>query len=88
MGHINKPQQSLGILFKRNEGVTMLIEKQSLFSGKTHIMDLPVTQEQIARWEEGAFIQDVMPELSDSEREFLISGMTDEEWTECWGEEE
>ena len=66
----------------------MLIEKQSLFSGKTHTMELPVTHEQIAQWEAGAFIQDVMPELSDSEREFLISGMTDEEWTECWGEEE
>ena len=38
----------------------MLIEKQSLFSGKTHTMDLPVTQEQIAQWEAGAFIQDVL----------------------------
>ena len=61
---------------------------KSLFSGKMNTMDLDITAEQKLKWEGGALIQDVMPQLNAVEREFLISGMTDEEWTECWGEEE
>lgn len=61
---------------------------KSLFSGKMNTMDLDITAEQKLKWENGALIQDVMPQLNAVEREFLISGMTDEEWTECWGEEE
>jgi len=41
---------------------------------------LPVTNEQIDRWEGGALVQDVFPHLTPSEREFLISGVTPEEW--------
>jgi hypothetical protein len=42
-------------------------------------MDLPVTKEQIKAWQQGELIQNVMPHLSIVEREFLISGMSEEE---------
>ncbi len=58
----------------------MLITKTSMISGITRTLDIPVTQEQIAIWSAGAFIQDVMPQLSDAEREFVMTGITQEEW--------
>ena len=33
-------------------------------------------------------IQDVMPDLSPDQREFLMTGMTPLEWTNMFGEEE
>jgi hypothetical protein len=51
-------------------------------------MDLPVTQEQIISYENGALLQNAFPNLSSSEREFFKSGITDEEWQSTFGEEE
>lgn len=34
------------------------------------------------------FVQDAFSDLSDDEREFLITGMTPDEWTDQLGEEE
>ena len=58
----------------------MLITKTSVMPGEKNEMLLPVTNEQIDRWEGGALVQDVFPHLTPSEREFLISGVTPEEW--------
>ncbi len=58
----------------------MLITKQSVMTGEKNTMLLPVTNEQIERWQDGELIQNVFPHLSPSEREFLISGVTPEEW--------
>jgi len=65
----------------------MLITKQSPFTGKTHTIDIPVTEEQLARWRLGAMIQDAMPNLTSAEREFLMTGITPEEWALAFGEE-
>ena len=66
----------------------MLIERKSMVSGKVHAMDLDVTQEQMDAWSAGMYIQDAMPQLSDGEREFLMTGITQEEWAATFGEEE
>ncbi len=58
----------------------MLVTKQSVMTGEKNTMLLPVTNEQIDRWQNGELIQNVFPHLSPSEREFLISGVTPEEW--------
>ena len=58
----------------------MIISRVSPFTGKVNTMDLPITEEQIARWKGGAYAQDVWPDLTPSQREFLISGCTDEDW--------
>tara|TARA_R100001082_G_C4347800_1_gene153099 strand:- start:701 stop:901 length:201 start_codon:yes stop_codon:yes gene_type:complete len=65
----------------------MLIERKSLVSGKVHAMDLDVTQEQMDAWSAGMYIQDAMPQLSDGEREFLMTGITQEEWDATFGED-
>ena len=65
----------------------MLIERKSMVSGKVHAMDLDVTQEQIAAWNSGMYIQDAMPQLSDDEREFMMTGITPEEWDATFGED-
>lgn len=66
----------------------MLIERRSLLSGIIRTLDMPVTEEQINMWERGMLIQKAMPNLSESQREFLMTGITDEEWEEEFGEEE
>ena len=58
----------------------MMITKKSMFSGTAHTMDLPVTREQLDRWKGGELIQNVFPFLSSSEREFLMTGVTPDEW--------
>ena len=58
----------------------MLITRTSPFSNKTNIMEIGVTEEQIALWESGVLIQNAMPNLSADEREFIKTGITPAEW--------
>jgi hypothetical protein len=52
-------------------------------------MELDITEEQFRNYENGnGLIQDVFPNLTSSEREFLMTGVTDEEWNQMFGEEE
>ena len=62
------------------KGLTMLITKTSPFSGNTNSMEIEVTQEQLSSWENGTLIQNAMPNLSADEREFIMTGITPEEW--------
>ena len=64
----------------------MMIEKESPFSGNKNVMDIDVTEEQIASWQGGELIQEAMPNLSADEREFLMTGITAEEWENHFGE--
>lgn len=63
----------------------MLITKKSLFTGKKNTRDVDITHEQIARWQGGELIQDVVPHLSVDDREFLLTGATPEEWKKFFG---
>ena len=49
-------------------------------TGRTITMELPITQDQIDRWQRGEMIQDVMPHLTPEQREFMISGVTPADW--------
>jgi hypothetical protein len=62
----------------------MLIAKTSSLTSRTHEMEIDVSDKQIALWMEGALIQDVMPDLSPDEREFLMTGITPAEWNEAF----
>jgi len=57
------------------------IARQSQLSGMTHVMDIDISPEQYANYclFTGA-IQKIFPNLSDDEREFLLTGITKEEW--------
>jgi hypothetical protein len=58
----------------------MKITKRSPFSGKINSMELPITPDQIDRWQNGELIQNVFPTLSADQREFLMTGITAGEW--------
>jgi hypothetical protein len=72
------------------------VTKISPVSGNQHVMTFLLTPKQ---WEEiqpwidpslakGArFLQDILPDHTPQEREFLISGTTQEEWDELWGQD-
>ena len=66
----------------------MLIERKSILSGNTNSMVLPITSTQLDRWTNGDLIQNVFPDLSADQREFLKTGITPEEWNQNFGEEE
>lgn len=64
----------------------MIVERTSIYSGKTRTKDLPITQAQLDRWDKGELIQNVFPNLSADDREFLITGMTEEEWNDLFAD--
>lgn len=63
----------------------MKIKRISGFTGKKHIREIDVTQEQLDNWKSGEMIQNVMPGLSSNDREFLMTGITPEEWDDAFG---
>jgi|TARA_R110000744_G_scaffold120740_3_gene224977 hypothetical protein len=53
----------------------MLVYRTNIVSGKVNVMSLPVTQTQLDTYRfTNTLVQDVFPDLSADEREFLISG--------------
>jgi len=61
--------------------------KRSVFSGKMHVAKLPISREQWDAWSiSRRLIQDALPHLSRSEREFLMSGATPTEWDNAFKE--
>jgi hypothetical protein len=69
------------------------ITKVSPVSGEQHVLQLLLSPSQ---WEEiqpfldpslpkGRFIQDILPLHTPQEREFILSGTTQEEWDRLWG---
>lgn len=63
----------------------MLVTMKSGLSGKTHTMEIPVDEEKLDTWsymDRGArpLIQNYFPELNADQREFLLTGITPEEW--------
>jgi len=60
----------------------MHIAKKSMLTGNVSMRYIPVTEEQVMRWERGELIQNAMPELSLDDREFLMTGITPLEWGE------
>lgn len=64
----------------------MLITRKSMLTGIVRTRDLDVNEEQLYRFERGAMIQDAFPHLSATDREFILSGITDDEWDQAFAE--
>ena len=55
-------------------------------TGKENKMELVMTEKQYDDWRHGGvLIQNALPHLTQDEREFLISGVTPEEWDNLFG---
>ena len=66
----------------------MLISNTSILTGKTHTRELPVTSAELDIWMSGELIQNVFPHLSADDREFLMTGITPEEWDTLHGDKD
>lgn len=66
----------------------MLFKNRSILTGICHTREIPCTQDQLERYLKGVeLIQDIFPELSADDREFLMTGITPEEWNAEFGDE-
>ena len=66
----------------------MEITRRCILTWTTSIREIDITDEQLVRWHQGALIQDVAPQLSADDREFIISGITPETWERIYGRAE
>jgi hypothetical protein len=63
------------------------VTRTSVFTGKTRTFYFAVTQEQLdGYYNYGLLLQDAFPNLQPWEREFIKTGVTDEEWSAAFGE--
>ena len=65
----------------------MKITRKSHFSGIVRTKEFNVTEEQLELHLQGMLIQNAMPYLTADEREFILTGITQEEWNEMFGDE-
>lgn len=63
----------------------MLYTKRSELTGRVNQMELPVTPEQIREWQVSrTLIQNAFPQLTPDQREFLLTGSTQQEWDDLF----
>ena len=66
----------------------MKITIQSDISGKVNTLEIDITEDQLYkvkhRRELGLKIQDIVPDIPKDQREFLMTGITNEEWNEVF----
>lgn len=66
----------------------MQIKRKSVITGVERVRDIPVNPDDLIAWEHGlGNIQDVMPYLNDNDREFILSGITPEEWDDAFSDQ-
>jgi hypothetical protein len=58
----------------------MLITRVSPVTGIVASWEMNITPEQWSSWCSGMLIQNAMPHLSPDEREFIMTGMTPNDW--------
>lgn len=65
----------------------MQITRKSVISDIQRTREIPVNPEDFMAWQAGyGNIQDLMPYLSLDDREFILSGITPEEWNAAFAE--
>lgn len=64
------------------------ITRKSMLSGIERTLELDITPQQAADYLNGKLIQEAFPNLSDDDREFIMTGITPDEWDAAFGEGE
>jgi len=62
------------------------ITRKHPLTGNKNELELNATVDQLERWMNGEHVQNVMPQLSADEREFLISGLLPGEFDKMFDE--
>lgn len=68
----------------------MIVHRISHLTGKINCKDIPITPQQLVLVENRGHqsIQDIVPHLTNEDREFLMTGMTNSEWEAAFPPEE
>ena len=66
----------------------MQIVRTSPVSGITRSLEIPCTEEQMANYMNGALSQVAFPNLTADEREYILTGITKDEWNALFSEPE
>ena len=66
----------------------MKVTRRSPLTGVLNTLELNIDQYGYDAWKKGALIQDVFPNLTVDEREFILSGLLPNEWEELFSEDE
>ena len=67
----------------------MLITRVSPWNGKVNVRDLPVTDAQMERFARREdHTQNIFPDLSAGDREFILTGYTEQDWDELFPEDD
>ena len=78
--------------FNSNMNETFTLGRTSSATGNYNTMEIPMSIEAYAlgmrAWKKGALIQEAFPTLSADVREFIMSGITPQEWDDMFGPEE
>ena len=64
----------------------MQVIRKSPLTGELTSREIDVCQSQIDAWEGGELAQNAFPDASPSEREFIMTGCTEPDWDEMFGE--
>jgi hypothetical protein len=65
----------------RTNKESIFVTRVSILTGNTTTMLLPISEERYNAWlQSKTTVQRAFPDLTDNQREFLISGITAEEW--------
>lgn len=64
---------------------TYKVSRVSQISGKTHVREITMDRDDYYNWVNGMTIQRALPYLSLDDREFLMTGITPEEWQNSVG---
>ena len=65
----------------------MQITRTSIFSGIKRTLEIDISEEQYQNWSSGDLLQNCAPHLSADDREFIMTGVTPEEWGEDFGDD-
>ena len=67
----------------------MFLTKTSMITGKQNTLWVEgLTNSMLKSWEDGALIQDALAGVPQEFREFVMTGITPEEWNKTFPEEE
>ena len=65
------------------------VSRKSPFTGQVNTITLNIGEDEYrlaeSKWKAGAYIQDAFHMLDADEREFLMTGITPDEWTRVFG---